>query len=87
MWAGEIHPGIFPLIGDERLARKNMATASEYDSNTANYEEAGSMLAIVVEKLFKSFGSQKVLNGISLSVGRGETLAVLGRRRHGKSSC
>jgi phospholipid/cholesterol/gamma-HCH transport system ATP-binding protein len=43
------------------------------------------MPAIVVEKLFKSFGSQKVLNGISLSVGRGETLAVLGRSGTGKS--
>jgi phospholipid/cholesterol/gamma-HCH transport system ATP-binding protein len=40
---------------------------------------------IVVEKLFKSFGSQRVLNGISLSVDRGETLAVLGRSGTGKS--
>ena len=33
----------------------------------------------------KSFGSQKVLNGISLAVKRGETLAVLGRSGTGKS--
>ncbi len=41
--------------------------------------------AIAVEDLHKSFGSQKVLNGISLTVNRGETLAVLGRSGTGKS--
>jgi phospholipid/cholesterol/gamma-HCH transport system ATP-binding protein len=41
--------------------------------------------AIAVEGLHKSFGSQKVLNGVSLSVSRGETLAVLGRSGTGKS--
>jgi phospholipid/cholesterol/gamma-HCH transport system ATP-binding protein len=41
--------------------------------------------AIAVEGVHKSFGSQKVLNGVSLSVGRGETLAVLGRSGTGKS--
>lgn len=40
---------------------------------------------VVVEGLYKSFGSQKVLNGISLAVKRGETLAVLGRSGTGKS--
>ncbi len=41
--------------------------------------------AMAVEDLHKSFGTQKVLNGISLSVSRGETLAVLGRSGTGKS--
>jgi phospholipid/cholesterol/gamma-HCH transport system ATP-binding protein len=41
--------------------------------------------AVAVEDLHKSFGTQKVLNGISLSVKRGETLAVLGRSGTGKS--
>jgi phospholipid/cholesterol/gamma-HCH transport system ATP-binding protein len=41
--------------------------------------------AIAVEDLHKSFGSQKVLNGISLVVNRGETLAILGRSGTGKS--
>src|SRR5271168_2092344 len=41
--------------------------------------------AIAVKDLHKSFGDQKVLNGVSLSVGRGETLAVLGRSGTGKS--
>ena len=41
--------------------------------------------AVAVQDLHKSFGSQKVLNGISLTVKRGETLAVLGRSGTGKS--
>jgi phospholipid/cholesterol/gamma-HCH transport system ATP-binding protein len=41
--------------------------------------------AIQVEDLHKSFGSQKVLNGINLTVNRAETLAVLGRSGTGKS--
>jgi phospholipid/cholesterol/gamma-HCH transport system ATP-binding protein len=41
--------------------------------------------AVGVEDLHKSFGTQKVLNGISLGVTRGETLAVLGRSGTGKS--
>jgi phospholipid/cholesterol/gamma-HCH transport system ATP-binding protein len=48
-------------------------------------EDAGGAPAIAVEKLHKSFGSQKVLDGISLAVKRGETLAVLGRSGTGKS--
>ncbi|MGA9303889.1 MAG: ABC transporter ATP-binding protein [Candidatus Sulfotelmatobacter sp.] len=45
----------------------------------------GSAPAVAVEHLHKSFGSQNVLNGISLTVGCGETLAVLGRSGTGKS--
>jgi phospholipid/cholesterol/gamma-HCH transport system ATP-binding protein len=51
----------------------------------AKAEEDGSSAVIAVEDLHKSFGSQKVLNGISLAVKRGETLAVLGRSGTGKS--
>jgi phospholipid/cholesterol/gamma-HCH transport system ATP-binding protein len=40
---------------------------------------------IAVEHLHKSFGTHKVLDGISLNVNRGETLAVLGRSGTGKS--
>jgi len=40
---------------------------------------------IVIEDLHKSFGEQKVLNGIDLVVNGGETLAVLGRSGTGKS--
>ena len=41
--------------------------------------------AVAVKDLHKSFGSQKVLDGISLTVNRGETLAILGRSGTGKS--
>ena len=48
-------------------------------------EADGSAPVVAVEDLHKSFGSQKVLNGVSLAVKRGETLAVLGRSGTGKS--
>src|SRR3977135_4234493 len=41
--------------------------------------------AIRVQGLSKSFGEQKVLDGVDLEVARGETLAVLGRSGTGKS--
>ena len=40
---------------------------------------------IAIQSLQKSFGSQKVLNGIDLSVARGETVAILGKSGTGKS--
>jgi phospholipid/cholesterol/gamma-HCH transport system ATP-binding protein len=40
---------------------------------------------ILVKDLHKAFGSQVVLDGISFSVARGETLCVLGRSGTGKS--
>jgi phospholipid/cholesterol/gamma-HCH transport system ATP-binding protein len=51
----------------------------------AEAEEGGSAPFLAVEDLHKSFGTQKVLNGVSLAVKRGETLAVLGRSGTGKS--
>ncbi len=41
--------------------------------------------AIAVESVRKSFGEQSVLNGVTLSVTPGETLAILGRSGTGKS--
>ena len=41
--------------------------------------------AVVIQDLRKSFGRQKVLNGIGLTVARGETVVVLGRSGTGKS--
>jgi len=41
--------------------------------------------ALVVRDVHKSFGAQHVLDGISLTVVHGETLAVLGRSGTGKS--
>ena len=40
---------------------------------------------IAIEGLCKSFGPQKVLNGFTLNVAHGETVAVLGRSGTGKS--
>jgi phospholipid/cholesterol/gamma-HCH transport system ATP-binding protein len=48
-------------------------------------EAVGGRTVLVVEDLHKSFGNQKVLNGINLTVRRSETVAVLGRSGTGKS--
>jgi phospholipid/cholesterol/gamma-HCH transport system ATP-binding protein len=42
-------------------------------------------IPVEVRDLRKSFGEQRVLNGISLSVSQGQTVAVLGRSGTGKS--
>jgi phospholipid/cholesterol/gamma-HCH transport system ATP-binding protein len=48
-------------------------------------EQNGNTSAIQLRALSKSFGEQKVLSGINLSVARGETMTVLGRSGTGKS--
>ena len=62
-----------------------MDTIDQIAVKRGEAEKDGSAPVIAVEDLHKSFGSQKVLNGISLTVSRGETLAVLGRSGTGKS--
>jgi phospholipid/cholesterol/gamma-HCH transport system ATP-binding protein len=62
-----------------------MDTIDQIAIKQADAEEAGSASVIAVDGLRKAFGSQRVLNGISLAVRRGETLAVLGRSGTGKS--
>jgi phospholipid/cholesterol/gamma-HCH transport system ATP-binding protein len=62
-----------------------MDTSDQIAMNRSESEVDGSAAAVAIEDVHKSFGSQKVLNGISLSVSRGETLAVLGRSGTGKS--
>ena len=72
-----------------RAPENDMDTIEQIPNPTATAQAAaekdGSAAVIAVEDLQKSFGPQKVLNGISLSVKRGETLAVLGRSGTGKS--
>jgi phospholipid/cholesterol/gamma-HCH transport system ATP-binding protein len=48
-------------------------------------EQNGNNTAIRLRALNKSFGDQKVLSGVNLSVARGETMTVLGRSGTGKS--
>ena len=50
-----------------------------------NMEKDGHNSAIRVQGLSKSFGEQKVLDGVDLEVAKGETLTVLGRSGTGKS--
>ena len=62
-----------------------MATIDQIETKGKEAEERGGAPAIAVEDLHKAFGSQHVLNGVTLTVKRGETLAVLGRSGTGKS--
>jgi phospholipid/cholesterol/gamma-HCH transport system ATP-binding protein len=61
-----------------------MVTTKQIPMKLADSEDSRAPV-VVVENVYKSFASQKVLNGVSLTVGRGETLAVLGRSGTGKS--
>jgi phospholipid/cholesterol/gamma-HCH transport system ATP-binding protein len=62
-----------------------METIDQVALKQGQAEKDGSAPVLAVEGLQKSFGSQKVLNRITLAVDRGETLAVLGRSGTGKS--
>ena len=62
-----------------------MATAYDIAVKQAEPEQDAGLPVVAVDNLHKAFGRQKVLNGIRLSVSRGETLAVLGRSGTGKS--
>jgi phospholipid/cholesterol/gamma-HCH transport system ATP-binding protein len=62
-----------------------MHTIDEVTIRREKSEAEASTPAIAIENLHKSFGSQNVLNGINLTINRGETLAVLGRSGTGKS--
>jgi phospholipid/cholesterol/gamma-HCH transport system ATP-binding protein len=62
-----------------------MAATYDIPMKEVEPEQDSGATVVAVESLRKTFGSQRVLNGITLSVGRGETLAVLGRSGTGKS--
>ena len=62
-----------------------MATVQTISTGQNGNEASGSAPVVAVENIHKSFGVHTVLNGITLSVSRGETLAVLGRSGTGKS--
>ncbi|CCE99461.1 putative ABC transporter (plasmid) [Sinorhizobium fredii HH103] len=48
--------------------------------------KGGFMPEVVVENVHKSFGALEVLKGVSLTVGRGEVFALIGRSGSGKST-
>jgi phospholipid/cholesterol/gamma-HCH transport system ATP-binding protein len=62
-----------------------MSTAYDVAMKKTGMQNDASAPVVAVENVHKSFGSHKVLNGITLGVNRGETLAVLGRSGTGKS--
>jgi phospholipid/cholesterol/gamma-HCH transport system ATP-binding protein len=62
-----------------------MATASDISMKQEDARKEGTVPVVAVESVYKAFDGFKVLNGISLAVSRGETLAVLGRSGTGKS--
>ncbi len=54
-------------------------------TRTISIEADRTTQSLVVSDLHKSFGSQKVLNGIQLTAERGQTVVVLGKSGTGKS--
>jgi phospholipid/cholesterol/gamma-HCH transport system ATP-binding protein len=62
-----------------------MATTYDTVTDRSQIHNDGSAPAVAVVDVRKSFTGRTVLNGVSLGVGRGETLAVLGRSGTGKS--
>jgi phospholipid/cholesterol/gamma-HCH transport system ATP-binding protein len=62
-----------------------MATAYDIAKKQVEPKQESLAPVVAVESVYRSFAGHKVLNGISLRVNRGETLAVLGRSGTGKS--
>jgi phospholipid/cholesterol/gamma-HCH transport system ATP-binding protein len=70
-----------------RIDQAVSPAATDLDSgrSTEKGTASGAGPAVVLRGLHKSFGAQKVLDGLDLTVGSGKTLAVLGRSGTGKS--
>ena len=62
-----------------------MTAAYDIAMNQEEREQDSDTPVVAVKHVERTFGTHKVLNGISLKVNRGETLAVLGRSGTGKS--
>jgi len=75
-----------PTVTPPETARgEKLASANSANARPDNAKQASSGPAMVVQGLHKSYGEQKVLNGLDLKVGSGQTVAVLGRSGTGKS--
>ncbi len=58
---------------------------SAVENKKPDESQAAAAAPLVVSGVYKSFGSQKVLDGVDLAVDRGQTVVVLGRSGTGKS--
>ena len=56
-----------------------MATVYSMATKHEGSDVNGGAPAVAINNVHKTFGVRRVLNGISLGLGRGETLGVLGR--------
>jgi phospholipid/cholesterol/gamma-HCH transport system ATP-binding protein len=61
-----------------------MTTITE-NTKSEPAEQDASQTPLIVSDVHKSFGSQKVLDGVNLTAERGQTIVVLGRSGTGKS--
>jgi phospholipid/cholesterol/gamma-HCH transport system ATP-binding protein len=62
-----------------------MTAAYDIAMNQGEHEQDSDTSVVAVKHVERTFGTHKVLNGISLAVSGGETMAVLGRSGTGKS--
>jgi phospholipid/cholesterol/gamma-HCH transport system ATP-binding protein len=65
--------------------KEKMATVTNPAASSQPQGASGTVPLVTVDGVHKSYGSQRVLRGVSLTVNRGETIAVLGRSGTGKS--
>jgi len=70
-------------LGEQVVARSTTSDGDELEAETG--EQRTGALPIVLKGLHKSYGAQHVLDGVDLTVGGGQTVAVLGRSGTGKS--
>jgi phospholipid/cholesterol/gamma-HCH transport system ATP-binding protein len=68
---------------DQAVSLAETERGDKYANEDTERNRAGP--AMVLQGLHKSFGPQKVLNGIDLTIDSGQTVAVLGRSGTGKS--
>src|ERR1700759_2122245 len=70
-------------MNDWTSAASDGGIYTDAGSSTSSARDSSPMIA--VRALKKKIGSQEILRGVDLDVGRGETLAIIGRSGGGKS--